>query len=109
MRGANGQHAALNRASIIHGRAFADPPIIDVAAGVARRNRIDHVSFFGCQPDHAKMRPYRDTSVLQDAMVFLNSAVVDRDARIVDGFMPFSESASQAGPSMKSTRILKNY
>src|SRR2546423_10206109 len=36
------------------------------------------------------MRPYRNTDVLQDAMVFLNGAVIDRDARIVDGFMNHS-------------------
>src|SRR5260370_42278935 len=72
---------------IIHRGALADPPIIDVAAGIAGRNRIDDIGFLGRQAYYAEMRTYRNAHILQDAVVLLDRGVIDGNARIVDGFV----------------------
>src|ERR1700738_4233975 len=99
MRVADRQQAAFNRNRIIHGGAFTDPPIIDVAACVARRDRIDHVGFFGREPNHAEMRTYRGTHVLQDPVGLLDSGMVDRHAGVVDGLVQHAGRISLRSPS----------
>ena len=44
------------------------------------------------------MGPYRNTNILQDAMVFLNSSMVDRHARIVDDLMYHTGWIGLRGP-----------
>jgi hypothetical protein len=46
---------------------------------------------FGASPMTPKMRTDRDADVLEDAVVFLDRAVVDRDARVVDGLVHHPE------------------
>src|ERR1700730_15079730 len=99
MRVADRQQAAFNRNLIIHDGAFTDPPIIDVAACVAWRDRIDHIGFFGREPNHAEMRTYRDTHVLQDPVVLLDSGMVDRHAGVVDGLVQYAGRISLRSPS----------
>src|SRR5215468_3047602 len=87
MRHTNRQPATGHTYGTIHRGALADPPIIDVAAGIARRNRVDDISLLGRQAYHAEMWAYRDAHILQDPMIFLDRGVIDRNARVVDGLV----------------------
>jgi hypothetical protein len=44
----------------------------DVAARIARRNRVNDIGFFGRQAYYAEMRTYRNAHILQDAVVLLD-------------------------------------
>src|SRR5439155_15069014 len=99
VRVANRQQATFDSNRIIHRGALADPPIIDVAAGIARRNRVDDISLLGRQAYHAEMWAYRNAHILQDAMVFLDRRVIDWNARIVDGFVNYAGGVRLWSPS----------
>src|SRR3569833_1039380 len=91
--------ATFDSNRIIHRGALADAPIVNVAAGIARRNRVDDISFLGRQADHAEVRTYRNAHILQDAMVFLDRRVIDRNAGIVDGFVDYAGGVRLWSPS----------
>jgi hypothetical protein len=59
---------------------------------------MDDVRFLRGQSDHPEMRPDRNADVLEDAVVLLDRAVVDRDARIVDGLVHHSERVGLRRP-----------
>src|SRR6476619_4906847 len=91
MRIASGYERSRNGDRVVHGRALADAPIVDVAAEIAGRNGVDDISFLRRQADDPEMRPDGNLDVLEDAVVLLDGAVVDRDPRIVDGLVHHAE------------------
>src|SRR5262249_8904134 len=91
MRIADREQATRNRDRIIHDPALADSPIVDVAAEIAWRDRIDDIRFLRRHPHHAKMRPDRNAHVLQDIVVFLDARVINRHARIIDSLVDDAE------------------
>ncbi len=64
---------------IIHPRALAHPPVVDIAAGITRRDRR--------QPHGAEMQPRRHPDAGQDVFPLADGGVVDPHAGIVDGGM----------------------
>src|SRR3954453_11842016 len=91
MRITNGQQGALHGHRIEHGRALADAPVVNVAARVARWNRVHHVRFLGCETEHTEMRADRHAYVLEYAPVLLDRGVVDRHAGIIDDLVHDTE------------------
>src|ERR1700757_5069388 len=91
MRIADREQGARDRRRIVHHRTLADPPIVDVAAEIAGRNRIDEVRLLRRQCDEPEMRSHRDAQVLKDAVLLLHEGVVDRYSGIIDGAMDYSE------------------
>src|ERR1700680_470159 len=83
---------------IVNRGALADPPIVDVAAEVARRRRIDNVRLARRQRDHTEMRPDWDPYIPEDSMVFHNEAVIDRNPWIVDDVVPDAEGIGLRHP-----------
>jgi hypothetical protein len=77
---------------------FADAPIVDVAAEITGRDGIDDIRLLGGKSDDAEMRTDRNADVLEDAVVFLDRAVVDRDARVVDGLVHHPERVGLRRP-----------
>src|SRR5258708_39779797 len=59
MRVSDREKRAGHRNRIIHPRALADPPVIDVAAGIARRDRRDEILLRWRKPHGAEMKPCR--------------------------------------------------
>ena len=78
----------------------SDPPIVDVAAEIAGRDRIDELGLLRRQCHDPEMRPYRDAHVPEDAMPFLDQGVVDRHPGIVDHAVHHSERVGLRYPAV---------
>ena len=65
---AHREERAGHRDRIIHPRALADPPVVDVAAGVARRDRADEIGLRRRQSHGAEMQPRRHLHIGQDVL-----------------------------------------
>ena len=100
VRVAHREQPARDRDRVVHRRALADAPVVDVAAHPVRRDRVDHVRLGRRQPDHPEVRPDRNANVLQHAVLLLHGLVVHRHARIVDDLVHHAErdrSAASTG------------
>src|SRR4051794_11374884 len=102
---ADRQQGALHGHRIEHGRALADAPVVDVAAGVARGNGVDHVRFLGCETEHTEMRADRYAYVLEYAPVLLDRGVVDRHAGIIDDLVHDTERIGLRRPAEVIQRL----
>src|SRR5229473_4080082 len=91
MRIASGQQSSRNCDWIVHCRAFAHAPIVNVAAEIPGRDGVDDIRFLWGKSDDPEMGPDWNSDVLEDAVVLLDGAVVDRDAGIVDGLVHYPE------------------
>ena len=87
MRVPRGEQRAGHRHRVVHRRALADAPVVDVAAHPVRRDRVHDVGLRGCQPQDAEVRADGDAHVLEDAVVLLDRLVIDGHAGIVDGLV----------------------
>ena len=100
MRIAGAEQGALDRDRVVHRAAPADPPVVDVAAEVAGRDRIDDVRLGRRHPHGAQMRPDRHAHALQHRHVLGDRAVVDRHARIVDDVVHHAERIGLRHPAV---------
>ena len=73
-----------DRDRIIHPRALADPPVVDVAAGVGGRHRADIIGFRRRESHRAEVESRRHAHVGQDVLASGDELRVDPDARVVD-------------------------
>ena len=95
---AGGQQCAGNGDRVVHGRAFADAPIINVAPEITGRDGVNDVRFLRGKSDHSEMGSDRNSHVLEDAVVLFDRCVVDRNARIVDGLVHHAEGIGLRRP-----------
>ncbi len=99
VRIADRKQAAIDRHRQEDLGPFAQPPIVEIAAEIGRRHRIDHAGLLGRQADHAEMRAHRNGDAAQHAMVLAHRGVVDRDAGIVDARMHHAEGIGLRRPA----------
>ena len=70
---ADREKRAGDRDRIVHPRALADAPVVDIAAGVARRDRADEIGFRRREPHGAEMQPRRHLHVGQDVFALADA------------------------------------
>ena len=68
VRIADREVGAGDRHGVIHASPLADPPIVDVAPGVTRRDRADEIGLGGREPHRAEMQAGRNLDVPQDSV-----------------------------------------
>jgi len=90
---ARGQERARDRDGIVHRRALADSPVVDVTAHPVGWNGIDDVGFGGRQAEHPEVRSDGDAHVLQHPVLFLHGLVVHGHARVIDDLVHDAEGS----------------
>ena len=100
MRITDREQRPWHRDRIKHHYPFSDPPIVDVAAEIAGRDRIDKLRLFWDHRDESEMRADRDAYALKDAMVFLDQRVVNRHPGVVDCGVDHAERVGLRYPAV---------
>src|SRR6202011_5186427 len=78
------EKSAGYRHLIVHPRPFADPPVIDVAARITRRDRTHEIRFRWRQPHGTEVKSCRYPYIAKDIFAFADGRVIDPHTGIVD-------------------------
>jgi hypothetical protein len=83
VRVADREQRAFDRHRVVHRRTLADPPVVDVAAGVTRRNRADEVFLARSDAHRSEVRSGRDADALEIGCALHHGLVIDNHSRII--------------------------
>jgi hypothetical protein len=80
-------------------------PTRQLSMEIAGRDRVNVIGLLRGYSHNAEMRTDRNAHVLEDPVVLLDSTVVNRDPRVVDGLVHHAERISLRRPSQVINRL----